>query len=53
VNGSMGYGWPKWTPGNGTNAWVELGVGNKSAPVLVSSDSFVGMCPGLGYNVGP
>lgn len=31
---------------------MELGVGNESGAVFAPSDSFVGMCAGLGYNVG-
>jgi carboxylesterase type B len=53
VDGLLTYGWPKWTPGNGTDALAELGMGNKSGAVFAPSDIFVGMCGSLVYYVGP
>jgi cholinesterase len=57
AKGLAGYGseggWPLWRPGNGTDGLVELGVGNKSGAVFAKSDSYVGPCKALGFNVGP
>lgn len=46
-------GWPTWRPGNDTDGLVELGVDNKTGAVFSPSDSYVGLCASMGYNVGP
>lgn len=54
ANGLVNYdAWPQWFPGNSTNGLVELAVNDAGNATFVPSDSFVGRCGSLGFNVGP